>query len=139
MSIGTWNEIVFAFEFCYLQSKIVISKFPIHEVPFPSLTNSIPGVFPGLLLVRGSTALLQVLWSPSALLFSQADEVLQSALKHGRQHGYAHVHERAAHVPCTAPSPSAPFPVRALSLLLFAAPPPAPLPRQEKPESKAAS
>lgn len=70
MNIGTWNETVVAFEFCYLQSKIFISKFSIHKVLFPSPTDSTPCVFPSLILVRGSTALLPVLWSPSALLFN---------------------------------------------------------------------
>lgn len=64
VNIGTWNEIVVAFEFCYLQSNPFISKFPIHEVPFPSPTDSTPCVFPDIIiLVHGSTALLPVLWS----------------------------------------------------------------------------
>ena len=114
MNIGTWNEIVVAFEFCYLQSKILISKFHIHEVPFPSPTDSIPCAFPALILVHGSAALLPVLWSPSALLFNWADEMLRSAMKEGARtdthacmsaHRHARKHAHACACPLFSPSP----------------------------------
>lgn len=57
-------------------------------------TDSTPCVFPSVILVRGSTALLPVPRSPSALLFNWAVEVLRRAAAHGCTDRYPQAHER---------------------------------------------